>query len=129
MNDLEERLGRYIESEVCVCTSVGDHLTKLTNLNKEITSDLTTLAKALKILAEPNRLRIIYLLKDKPLCLCELEYILKLSQPTITHHVKKLKSIGIIRLEKDGRWTSSNLIRPEIIESLLSLNEIINPTI
>ncbi|MCE7735219.1 MAG: winged helix-turn-helix transcriptional regulator [Candidatus Heimdallarchaeota archaeon] len=126
MNNLEERLGRYIESEVCACTSINDHLTKLKDLNNEITRDLTTLAKSLKILAEPNRLRIIYLLKDKSLCLCELEYILNLSQPTITHHIKKLKSIGIIRLEKEGRWTSAKLIRPEIIDSLNSLNEILS---
>jgi ArsR family transcriptional regulator len=94
-------------------------------MNSKIIPDLDFLAAGLKIMAEPNRLRILYLLKDNPLCLCELEFILELSQPTITHHIKKLKSAGLITLEKEGRWTISKMVNPDILQYLTSIFQLL----
>lgn len=71
----------------------------------------------LKALADPTRRRIIELLKRKGccscdlidmanagLCLCDLEAELKLSQPTITHHIQVLRDAGLVRTQKIGRW-------------------------
>ena len=71
----------------------------------------------LKALADPMRRRIVELLRrkggcscelvalaDPGLCLCDLESELKLSQPTITHHVQVLREAGLVRTQKIGRW-------------------------
>ena len=125
MKALENRLERYVKNATCPCKTLDDHLDKLQSLNNHVRDDIDLLASALKIIADPKRLRILYLLNEGSLCLCELEYILDLSQPTITHHVKKLKEVGIIRLEKDGRWTISKLLDNKILEHLTALHKIL----
>lgn len=71
----------------------------------------------LKALADPTRRQIIEMLKrrgccsceevssaDPGLCVCDLEGGLKLSQPTITHHIQVLREAGLIKTQKIGRW-------------------------
>ena len=71
----------------------------------------------LKALADPTRRKIIALLRAKGssscdrvsadasgLCVCDLEGELRLTQPTITHHVQILRGAGLISSRKIGRW-------------------------
>lgn len=58
-----------------------------------------------KALANENRLRIFHLLCFKPLCVCELTFILNISQATVSRHLLQLKNAGLIRDEKVIPWT------------------------
>ena len=64
------------------------------------TSDL------LKALADPNRLTMLAALwKAKaPVCICDFTGSLDLSQPTISHHMGKLREAGLVESEKKGIW-------------------------
>ncbi len=53
------------------------------------------LPKLLKAIAEPNRLRILNLLLEEPLCVCELEFLLGLSQPLLSRHLAYLRGAGL----------------------------------
>ena len=55
------------------------------------------------------------MLKQGVLCSCELEYILNLSQPTISHHLKQLENAGIIKILKKGKWNKIELNETPII--------------
>ncbi|WP_180964004.1 ArsR/SmtB family transcription factor [Haloimpatiens massiliensis] len=57
-----------------------------------------------KMLSDETRLRIIMLLWQKPLCVCELCYILKLSQPKVSRHLAKLRDIGIVKDDRQSQW-------------------------
>jgi len=57
-----------------------------------------------KALGEENRLRIINLLLDKQLCVCEIESILSLTQTNVSRHLSKLKSENIVTSFKDAQW-------------------------
>lgn len=57
-----------------------------------------------KAIGEEVRLRILFLLIDKELCTCNLENILKISQPGISQHILKLKNAGLINVKKKGKW-------------------------
>ncbi|MGE5454319.1 MAG: ArsR/SmtB family transcription factor [Methylocystaceae bacterium] len=63
-----------------------------------------------KALGEPTRLRIVRLLAEKELCVCELEEIMEMSQPRISQHLKVLKHAGLIneRREAQKRMCSLN---------------------
>jgi ArsR family transcriptional regulator, arsenate/arsenite/antimonite-responsive transcriptional repressor len=63
-------------------------------------------AEVFKALADPARVRIVNLLAttDEPVCVCELIEPLGLSQPTVSHHLKKLTSAGLLRREQRGVW-------------------------
>ncbi len=121
ISTLDERMDKFLDKGSCQCKSLKDHKKELDFARDIMTDDIDILASTLKILGDEKRLSILYLLKEKPYCFCELEYALKLSQPTVTHHLKKLKSIDLIKLEKDGRWTISVLDKPKIINYLDSI--------
>ncbi|MCD6459207.1 winged helix-turn-helix transcriptional regulator [bacterium] len=67
---------------------------------------MKTLVSCLKALADKNRLRIIKLLQHKKMCVCELADIIGISQPSLSRHLNKLKSAGLIGSEQDGFWTN-----------------------
>ncbi len=53
------------------------------------------LHRILKAIAEPNRLRILNLLLEEPLCVCELEFLLELPQPLLSRHLAYLRGAGL----------------------------------
>ncbi len=64
------------------------------------------IAKTLKVLSDANRIRIVCLLKERKMCVCELAVILGITQPSISRHLKKLKQAGFIVEEQDSLWTN-----------------------
>lgn len=60
-------------------------------------------AEYFKALGEPTRLRIIKLLSEKELCVCELEQIMCISQPRISQHLKILKQTGLVCERREGQ--------------------------
>lgn len=64
------------------------------------------LEKIIKALADKNRLRIIKLLELRKMCVCELAFILGISQPSVSKHLKKLSNAGLIASEQDRFWTN-----------------------
>lgn len=63
-------------------------------------------AELMKALSDPTRLTMIASLwkADAPICICDFTAGLELSQPTISHHMAKLKEIGLVDSEKQGIW-------------------------
>lgn len=65
------------------------------------------LATALKVLADPARLRLLSLIQAQPegeACVCHLVEPLGLSQPTVSHHLKVLLGAGLVEREQRGSW-------------------------
>ncbi|MGI9952885.1 metalloregulator ArsR/SmtB family transcription factor [Moorellaceae bacterium AZ2] len=60
--------------------------------------------KAFKALGQYLRLRIIALLAEGELCVCELEEILGITQPAISQHLRVLKEADLVREKKVGQW-------------------------
>jgi ArsR family transcriptional regulator len=66
------------------------------------------MARRLKALADPARLRLLSILMSAPgeeACTCDLTEPLGLSQPTVSHHLKKLAESGLVTGERRGAWT------------------------
>ena len=64
-------------------------------------------AELLKALADPTRLTMVASLwkAAEPVCVCDFTNDLGLTQPTISHHMAKLKDAGLVESEKEGLWT------------------------
>lgn len=76
-----------------------------------------------KALSDRNRLRILLMLRTRPLCVCEISEVLNIALSTISSHLKILKNTGLIEDEKDGRWviyrmTGGNAFYDEIMRSV-----------
>jgi ArsR family transcriptional regulator len=62
--------------------------------------------KVMKALSDPNRVKIIKLLQQKMMCVCELQGALKIAQPTVSKHLKILEEAGMVDYAKDGLWVN-----------------------
>ena len=83
------------------------------------------LVQVLKAIADENRLRILYLLNQEGLCVCEIETILGMSQSNVSRHLNKLFSVGLIQREKKSQWVYYRFDK-EIIRKYPFLSDIFN---
>jgi ArsR family transcriptional regulator len=75
-----------------------------------------------KALGDENRIRIAMMLRERPMCVCEIDSLLEIALSTVSSHLKILKKAGIIKDIKDGRWIiysidSANTFALELMES------------
>jgi ArsR family transcriptional regulator len=96
-------------------------------LAAEVLSDGEAIATAelFKALADPARVRIVNLLASagEPVCACNLNAPVGLSQPTVSHHLKKLVEVGLIDREQRGKWAYFSL-RAEAVEKLAAVADL-----
>ena len=79
-------------------------------------------AELFHALGDPARVRIVNVLAttSEPVCVCEFVEPLRLAQPTVSHHLKKLADVGLLVREQRGRWAYYSL-NPEAVERLARL--------
>ena len=80
-------------------------------------------ALVFKALADPNRLRLLSIVKADPdgeSCVCDLTEPLKLGQPTVSHHLKILVDTGLLHRQKRGTWAYYSLV-PGALEQTAGL--------
>jgi ArsR family transcriptional regulator len=81
------------------------------------------LARVLKAIAEPTRLRLLSLVaahEDGEACVCELTEPVGLSQPTVSHHLKVLVDAGLLSRDKRGVWAYYALV-PSALDAVAGL--------
>ena len=66
-------------------------------------------ARIFKAFCDPNRLKILDILKVGEYCACKLLDILDVSQSTLSHHIKILTDSGIVNVRKEGKWSHYSL--------------------
>lgn len=71
-------------------------------------------AELLRVLADPTRLSMLATLRSaaEPVCVCDFVAAYGLSQPTISHHMGKLRRAGLVKAEKEGLWTYYEVAAP-----------------
>ena len=65
-----------------------------------------TFIRVMKSLSDPNRVKILKLLQQKTMCVCELQAVLKISQPSVSKHLKQLEEAGLVGSKKEGLWVN-----------------------
>jgi DNA-binding transcriptional ArsR family regulator len=86
------------------------------------------LASMFKALGDPVRLRLLSLIASHPggqACVCEISGTFDVSQPTISHHLKLLRSAGLLDCERRGTWVYYWVIPAALqqLSSVLNLND------
>lgn len=70
---------------------------------------MKTLTHVFKALSDETRLRILALMKDGEVCVCDIAETLNMTQPNISFHLSMLKEAGLIKDRKNGRWVHYSL--------------------
>ena len=73
-------------------------------------------AEVFKALGDPARVRIVNLIATAgdAVCACDFNEALDLSQPTVSHHLKKLTDAGLLEREQRGKWAYFSLKRDAV---------------
>lgn len=82
-------------------------------------------AALFRALADPTRVRILNLLLNspEPVCVCELNESFELSQPTLSHHLKKLTDAGLLHRQRRGTWAYYSVD----LEAVAQLAAVVSP--
>jgi ArsR family transcriptional regulator, arsenate/arsenite/antimonite-responsive transcriptional repressor len=70
------------------------------------TTDVRGLGEIARALADPVRLQIVDILRRQAgeVCVCDLQPLFEISQPTLSHHLKKLRDAGLVGVVRRGQW-------------------------
>lgn len=72
--------------------------------SKELSEDIIQeLAATFKILGDPTRIKIINALANKELCVCDISELLDMTQSAISHQLRKLRDLNLVKYRKEGR--------------------------
>jgi ArsR family transcriptional regulator len=106
-----------VETAIACCAPLGAPV--LEEDEAAATADL------FRALGDPARVRIVNLVatSDEPVCACELYEPLGLSQPTVSHHLKKLTDAGLLEREQRGKWAYFSLKR-DAVEKLAAVADL-----
>jgi ArsR family transcriptional regulator, arsenate/arsenite/antimonite-responsive transcriptional repressor len=124
-------LGRYLATGIDVCQYESVPRDSLTRTQTPAPccapllggvlspAEAEELAGALKVLADPARLRLLSLVAAQAdgVCACDLVEPLARSQPTVSHHLKVLREAGLVESEKRGPWVWYRAV-PERLDAL-----------
>src|ERR1051325_2363869 len=82
------------------------------------------LAETARALGDPIRLQLVDVLRKHAgkVCVCELVPLFDISQPTLSHHLKKLRDAGIVDSERQGLWAYYYVLPERLAELSAWLN-------
>ena len=72
------------------------------------------MVKVFKAVADPNRIRILKMLQQKKMCVCELSAVLGITQPSVSRHLSMLRDAGLVRDERDSQWINYELCEEKV---------------
>jgi ArsR family transcriptional regulator len=97
----EKDKGSSRAQDVCVefsitCQENGQEL-------RDSLIDVSGLSELFAALADETRTKILYLLSKQELCVCDLAYLLEMTLPAISHHLRLLKTMRLVRSRRNGK--------------------------
>ena len=124
MKNVNQRLKRLVNSDICQAENVEEYKEELIQLSREIEKNEVTKkhSKFFKALSDRNRLKILKLLRVREMCICELMIALNMSQPNLSHHISILENESLINRIKKGKWVYCSLSNKEIVENMIKIN-------
>lgn len=79
------------------------------------------LVEFLKMFDDPTRLKILRLLLERELCVCQLVELLKLPQPTVSQHLAKLRMMRLVSERKSAQWVYYSANRETVAHGVAAL--------
>ena len=94
---------RRHEDELCDLHLVQEDAVRVALAERSDPEALTFLADTFQILSNPTRLQIVDALVDRELCVCDLAAVVDASQSAVSHHLRQLRQMRIVRYRREGR--------------------------
>ncbi len=96
-------LWRMAETDLCDVQLVDQDAVQAAFADQADDDEITYLADTFQVLANPTRLRLVEALSQRELCVCDLAAVTGVSQSAVSHHLRQLRQLRIVRYRKAGR--------------------------
>lgn len=104
------------DDATCDVHAVHEEAVEAALRERSADEDLVHLADTFQILANPTRLRIVEALARRELCVCDLAAVVGSSQSSVSHHLRQLRQMKLVRHRRDGRMTYYRLDDDHVTE-------------
>lgn len=89
--------------EICDCKEVHKDLLKIVNNKLPNEESLNDLAELFKAFGDPTRIRILFVLFEAEVCVCDLAEALNMTQSAVSHQLKVLKQLKLVKNRREGK--------------------------
>ena len=91
------------EAECCDAVEVHENLLKIVNETMPEETELYDLAELFKVFGDSTRIRILFVLFEAEVCVCDLAQVLQMTQSAISHQLKILKQNKLVKSRREGK--------------------------
>ena len=114
-----------IEARIPLCQSNHSVEDKIDDLRKKALDIATAqrMAEFFRLLGDSNRLRILSLLAQQELCVCDLASMLDMSESAVSHQLRTLRSLRLVSYQKQGRRVYYKLLDRHVFDLYQSVAE------
>ncbi|MBE9044160.1 helix-turn-helix transcriptional regulator [Pleurocapsales cyanobacterium LEGE 10410] len=114
------------KSQIPIC--ITNHSVDVQNLNSLRQKALELIkaqrmAEFFRLLGDANRLRILSLLAERDLCVCDLAALLEMSESAVSHQLRTLRSLRLVSYQKQGRKVYYRLLDRHVLDLYQSVAE------
>ena len=96
-------VGRTEDAETCDAIEVHSDLLKIVNTTLPEETELYDLAELFKVFGDSTRIRILFVLFEAEVCVCDLAAALNMTQSAISHQLKILKQSKLVKSRREGK--------------------------
>ena len=89
--------------ECCDTFQIHEELLKIVNENMPKEEELYDLAELFKVFSDSTRIRILFVLFEAEVCVCDLANVLNMTQSAISHQLKILKQAKLVKFRREGK--------------------------
>ncbi len=89
--------------ECCECSEIHEDLLKIVNEKMPEEDELYDLAELFKVFGDSTRIRILFVLFEAEVCVCDLAEALNMTQSAISHQLKILKQSKLVKSRREGK--------------------------
>ena len=97
MNNIDDTV------ECCECNEVHEELLKIVNETMPEETELYDLAEVFKVFGDSTRIRILFVLFEAEVCVCDLAKVLNMTQSAISHQLRILKQNKLVNSRREGK--------------------------
>ncbi len=90
-------------ADACEIDFVDEKKVKLVREAMKSTEAVTLLAETFRILGDPTRISIVFALSREELCVCDIANLLSVSQSAVSHSLRSLRQLKLVRFRKEGK--------------------------
>lgn len=101
---------------ICDCHPIDEELVAKTKSTMPEKETFHSIAKFFSIIGDCTRCKILFALKEAPMCVCDLANVLSMTKSSISHQLSKLKSAGVVKCEKTGKQVFYSLDDDHVFE-------------